>query len=70
MDPKTKTTATAETRETKATPFYATREFNDAGTGRMFEKNAELTDIDAGVIENYRVAGLVTSEKPDAEAAA
>ncbi len=70
MDPKTKTTATAEIRETKATPFYATREFNDAGTGRTFEKNAELTGIDAGTIENYRVAGLVTSEKPDTEAAA
>ncbi len=69
MDPKTKTTTAVATSETKATPFYATREFNDSGTGRTFEKNAELTGIDAGVIENYRVAGLVTSEKPDAEAA-
>lgn len=70
MDPKTKTTTAAETRETKATPFYATREFTDAGTGRAFEKNAELIGIDAGTIENYRVAGLATSKKPDAEAAA
>ncbi len=69
MDPKTKTTTTAA-NETKATPFYATRGFTDIGTGRTFEKNAELTDIDADVIENYRIAGLVTLTKPDAEAAA
>ncbi|KQN77877.1 hypothetical protein [Sphingomonas sp. Leaf62] len=70
MDPKTKTTTAVAASEPKATPFYATREFTDAGTGRAFEKNAELVGIDAGTAENYRVAGLATSEKPDAEAAA
>lgn len=65
-----KTTTAAETSAPKATPFYATRDFTDVGTGRAFEKNAELTGIGAGAVENYRVAGLVTSTKPDSEAAA
>lgn len=70
MDPKNKTTTTTAASETKATPFYATREFTDAGTGRTFGKNDELTDIDAGVIANYRAGGLASPEKPDTAPAA
>lgn len=68
MDPKNKTT-TAATAETKAPTYYASRDFTDAGTGRNFAKNADLSDLDPKVIDNYRFAGLATT-KPDAETAA
>lgn len=45
--------------------FYATRDFKDVGTGKAF---AAATEVIAtpGEIENYRAAGLVTTDKPKA----
>lgn len=73
MDPKNKTEAKPAA---KAEPklHYATRDFKDAGTTRFFERGAELTDVSAGELANYRAAGLASIEKPmspaDAEKAA
>ena len=64
MNAKTTTTA-----EPKAPTPFASRGFTDAGTGRAFAQNADLSALDADTLANYRAAGLVT-EKPDAEAAA
>ncbi len=49
---------------------YATRAFNDAGTGRAFAAGEEISDVEAGVLENYEAAGLVsdTGEPVDASA--
>lgn len=41
---------------------YATRNFNDAGTGRAFKAGDELTDLSAGKIANYEHAGLAGDE--------
>jgi len=37
---------------------YATRDFKDAGTGRNFKANQELTDLTDGELVNYEHAGL------------
>ena len=46
-------------------PHYATRNFTDAGTLRAFE-NAKPVDADAGTLANYKAAGLVTTDEPQA----
>ena len=48
-----------------APTFYATRDFKDVGTGKAFAASKEVTAT-PGEIENYRVAGLVTTDKPKA----
>ena len=45
---------------------FATRNFQDAGTERSFERGAELTDVKDGALANYVAAGLATTEKPQA----
>jgi hypothetical protein len=45
----------------KATGNIATRNFNDAGTGKAFEKGKPV-DASEGELENYRAAGLVGSQ--------
>ncbi len=52
--------------ETKPT-YYATRDFNDAGTGRSFEAGKVLNDIDEGTALNYEAGGLASTEKPKSE---
>lgn len=46
------------------TKRFATRDFNDAGTKRSFKAGQELTDLSAGELHNYEVAGLA-GEKPE-----
>jgi hypothetical protein len=43
---------------TMTTKRFATRDFNDAGTGRSFKAGEELTDLTAGALANYEHAGL------------
>ncbi|MDP1026394.1 hypothetical protein Q5H91_04150 [Sphingomonas sp. KR1UV-12] len=45
-------------------PLYATRDFNDAGTTRTFERGAELKKCTDGELLNYKAAGLASEEKP------
>ena len=57
---------------TKATdaaskPMYATRDFNDIGTGASFTRGSKI-EADAGVIGNYAAAGLASDKKPAAAA--
>lgn len=47
-----------------AKTYYATRDFNDAGTERSFAAGGELKDVDDGALANYEAAGLATTEKP------
>lgn len=49
------------------TKRFATRDFNDAGTGRSFNAGDELTGLSAGELANYEHAGLA-GDKPDAAA--
>lgn len=51
-------------------PFYATRDFKDAGTTRFFERGSEITEVTDGEIGNYAAAGLVSTEKPKSPAEA
>lgn len=44
---------------------YATRSFTDAGTLRAFE-NAKPVEADEGTLANYKAAGLVTTNEPQA----
>lgn len=46
----------------------ATRDFNDAGTERNFEKGGEY-DFTPGELRNYRLAGLVDPVEAAAPAA-
>lgn len=48
--------------------LYAARPFRDAGTGRSFEAGKLPEDVKPGEIENYRAAGLVSDQKPEAPA--
>jgi hypothetical protein len=41
---------------------FATRAFNDAGTGRAFAAGEEISDVEAGVVANYEAAGLVSDD--------
>ena len=41
---------------------FATRAFNDAGTGRAFAAGEEISDVEDGVLENYEAAGLVSDD--------
>lgn len=42
------------------------REFNDAGTGERFAAG-DSPEIDAGAFANYRAAGLVEKDAPEAK---
>lgn len=44
--------------------FYATRDFNDAGTEKAF-KQGEPVEASEGEIANYAAAGLVADHKQD-----
>ena len=55
------------TAKTDAKPFYATRDFRDAGTGRRFEGGKPI-DAEPGEIANYEAAGLASDKKADAKA--
>lgn len=50
-----------------AKPFYATRQFKDAGTGKSFGFAAKIDATD-GEIGNYEAAGLASTDKPKANA--
>lgn len=67
---KTAATTSTAPADAKTTPYFATRDFTDAGTGRSFEKADELTGIDAGTLRNYRAAGLASTTRPATAAAA
>lgn len=47
------------------TKRFATRDFDDAGTGRHFTAGQELTGLNDGELVNYEHAGLA-GDKPDA----
>ncbi|MEG3084824.1 hypothetical protein U1707_14315 [Sphingomonas sp. PB2P12] len=51
-------------------PFYATRDFKDAGTTRFFERGNEIIDATDGEIVNYVAGGLASTEKPASPAEA
>lgn len=57
---------------TKTTPktFYATRDFNDAGTTRRFAAGEEIKEAKPGELANYEAAGLASTEKPKSPAEA
>lgn len=40
------------------TKRFATRDFNDAGTGKSFKSGQELTGLTEGELLNYEHAGL------------
>lgn len=60
----------ATTAKSDAKPYYATRDFKDAGTTRFFERGTEITDASDGEIGNYAAAGLVSTDKPTSPAEA
>ena len=43
---------------------YAARDFKDAGTGRSFTAG-DVVDAQAGELDNYEAAGLVTDKRPE-----
>lgn len=49
-------------------PHFATRDFNDVGTGRNFMLGDDLKEVDAGDLGNYVAAGLASTERPKADA--
>jgi hypothetical protein len=51
------------------TKRFATRDFNDAGTGRHFKAGDELADLSAGELVNYEHAGLA-GDKPESASVA
>lgn len=46
--------------------YYATRDFNDAGSQRSFEAGEELADVKDGQLKNYEFSGLASTQKPGA----
>ncbi len=54
------------TKATDTTKYYATKDFIDAGTERLFEHGKEM-DIDVGTAANYLAAGLASTENPVAD---
>lgn len=71
MKPKTEeTTAQVATAAPVAEdkPYFATRNFSDADTGREFAGGEKLVDVDAGTLGNYRAAGLASTTRPEAPA--
>ncbi|MGT2514799.1 hypothetical protein ACVOMT_11680 [Sphingomonas panni] len=54
------------TKATAATTYYATKAFKDAGTERSFAFGKPV-DVDEATALNYEAAGLVSTEKPEAE---
>lgn len=52
-----------------AKTYYATRGFKDSGTEKRFAAGKPV-DGTEGELANYEKAGLVTTDKPAAEAAA
>lgn len=52
------------------TKRFATRDFNDAGTGRSFKAGEELTNLTAGTLVNYEHAGLAGDQPGKASAPA
>lgn len=50
--------------------YYAVRKFTDSGSERQFAKGKLPDDVEPGAIANYLAAGLVSTEKPKADAAA
>lgn len=55
--------------KTDTKPFYAQRDFADAGTTRRFERGTTI-DAEPGEIANYVAAGLASHEKPKSGAEA
>ncbi len=55
---------TDKTTTAKATTYYATRDFKDAGTERAFTGGKPLENIDEDTARNYAAAGLASTEKP------
>ena len=51
------------------TTLYATRDFGDVGTERSFKAGEAVSGKD-GELENYKAAGLVSPDKPEAAAKA
>lgn len=49
--------------------MYATRDFNDAGTGRSFARGDAITDVSEDILGNYKAASLVTDENPNGDPA-
>ncbi|WP_294353321.1 hypothetical protein [uncultured Sphingomonas sp.] len=47
---------------------FATRDFKDAGTSKAYKLGDEI-NAEPGVIDNYAAAGLVSDQKPKADAA-
>lgn len=56
---------TEKTTTAKATTYYATRGFKDAGTERTFVGGKPLENIDEDTARNYAAAGLASTDKPD-----
>ena len=46
------------------TKRFATRDFNDAGTGKSFKAGQELAGVSDGELVNYEHAGLA-GDKPE-----
>jgi hypothetical protein len=67
----TQTDGTADTKadaRAAAKPHFATREFNDVGTGRTFGLGDDLKDVTPGDLGNYVAAGLASTERPKTDA--
>ncbi|MBD8677927.1 hypothetical protein [Sphingomonas sp. CFBP 13720] len=54
------------TEKTNTPPMYATRDFNDSGTGKSFVKGKPVAATD-GELANYEAGGLVSPDKPKVE---
>jgi hypothetical protein len=72
--PKSETTASETTADTKTEtraatkPHFATRDFNDVGTGRNFTIGDDLKEVTPGDLGNYVAAGLASTERPKTDA--
>ena len=53
-----------------AKKHYATRDFNDAGSGRNFAAGKPIENVGPGELVNYCAAGLATDQKPGTTPAA
>ena len=53
-------------KATDTPKYYATKDFIDAGTERLFERAKEM-DIDEPTAANYLAAGLASTETPAAD---